>query len=80
VDGEHTYLTMYQLEDENVLQTDAYLQHRHDPSPWTVRMMTHHPFIRSIYRQLLVADAGGPQAMKVRCTPLVSRSVRRCCT
>jgi hypothetical protein len=59
VDGEHTYLTMYQLEDEHVLQTDAYLQHRHDPSPWTVRIMTHHPFIRSVYRQVFVADAGG---------------------
>src|SRR5262249_12615746 len=59
VDGEHTYLTMYQLEDEHVLQTEAYLQHRHDPSPWTVRIMTHHPFIRSVYRQVFVADAGG---------------------
>src|SRR5690349_12995000 len=52
LDGEHTYLTMYQLENEGVLQSDAYLAHRHDPSPWTSRIMTHHPFVRSVYREV----------------------------
>jgi hypothetical protein len=48
----YQYLTLYQLESEAALYTEAFQKHVSDPSPWTRDVAMDLPLRRSVYQQL----------------------------
>jgi hypothetical protein len=51
-EGEHNYLTVIELSDDAVLQSDAYLDMRANPSLEAQKLAPHYTFVRSVYRQI----------------------------
>lgn len=53
VEGEPKYLALYDLADENVLKSDAYLKLLKPGTPWTRRVSANfHNMSRGVYRQI----------------------------
>src|SRR5260370_303097 len=40
-EGEPKYLALYELDDENVLKSDAYVKVSKSPTPWTQKIVKH---------------------------------------
>ena len=53
VEGEPKYLALYELDDENVLKSDAYMKVSKSPTPWTQKIVKHfRNMARREYRQI----------------------------
>jgi hypothetical protein len=50
--GEYEYLTVIELTDETVLQSEEYLQARATPSDATQKLAPHYTLARSVYKQI----------------------------
>jgi hypothetical protein len=60
VEGSPTYLAMYDLESPEVVQSEAYLEKKRNPTPLTREVEAHVTMSRGVYVEITPRLAGGP--------------------
>ena len=60
VEGAPKYLAMYDLETPEVVQGEAYLEQKRNPTPLTDEVEAHVTMSRSVYVEITPRMAGGP--------------------
>ena len=60
VEGEPRHLALYDIEDTEVLEGEAYLIRKAHPTPLTAEVEAHARIIRNVYVDITPSSAGGP--------------------